>query len=165
MTTAHVHFGLSHHQSSFGMSFARLCCVVQFGLTRTAALYVLQRLRCLYSSDSFTNRGALKFVSSTTGMYSSVCLTNRAALGCISMVRCTYSSDSLTNSGALGCFRTATLHVEAGISHQESSSGLCLHVYHVCGVRTVSPTEQLWDLFQQLRCMYSSDCLDNRATL
>ena len=55
--------------------------------------------------------------------------------------------------------------VQFGLSHQQSSSGMCFHGYAACIVRTDSPTEEVWDLFPRLRCMYISACLTNRVAL
>ena len=76
-----------------------------------------------------------------------------------------YSSDCLSNSSALGCVSTASLHVHFGLLYQQSSAAMCFNGEAACTLRTVSPTEQLWDVFLRLRCMYISDCLTNRTIL
>ena len=68
-----------------------------------------------------------------------------------------YSSDCLTNRAALGCVTTGPLHVQFGLSHQQSSIAVFNNVCAACTVRIVSPTEHLWDEFPQGRCIYSSD--------
>ena len=80
-------------------------------------------------------------------------------------LRCMYSSDCLANRAAIGCSSTATLHIQLGLSRQHSSPGICFHGYAACTVLTFAPTEQLWDVFPRLHCMYSSDYLTKRAAL
>ena len=86
---------------------------------------------------------------------------------CFHGYRSLYRSDCLAQESSSGMFffSTATLQVQLELSHQQSRSGIICHGYNVCSVRTVSPTEQLWDVFQRLRCMYSSNCLANRLAL
>ena len=137
--TLHEQFGLSYQQSSSGMGFHGYTACTVRTVSPTEQLWnVFPRLRCMNSFD---------------------CVTTEQLWDGWPWIRCMNSSDCLTNRAALGWVSTATLHEQFGLSYQQSSSGMGFHGYTACTVRTVSPTEQLWNVFPRLRCMNSFDCV------
>ena len=102
----------------------------------------------MYSSDCLTNRLDLGCVSTATGIHRSYCLINRSDPGCVFTATSMYGSDCLTNRTALVCVSTATLHVHFGLFRQQSSAGMYFHGRAT--FRTVSPTQQFWNVFPRL---------------
>ena len=161
-----VQFGLSHQQSSSGMCFHGYVAWTGRTVSPTEEFwYLFLRLRCMYSSGCLTNNAALRCVSTATLPvkfelshqqsssriyfygYSTCTIRTVSPTGRLFDVfprlSCKYSSDCLANGAALGCLSAATLHVQFGLSHQKSISGMYFHGYAACTVRNVSPTEQL----------------------
>ena len=117
------------------------------------------------SSDCLANRSALGYFSTATLHVLFGLSRNRADLECFSVDTLDVQMGLYHQQSSPGFFSTASGHVQFGLSRQQISSRIFFHGYAVCIVRTVSPTEQLWDVFPRLRCLYSSGHLTNRTAL